>query len=252
MKRFLLTFALLFLGTTGHAEVVRVAVAANFTAPMRRIAADFERESGHKTLLAFGSTGMFNAQIRNGAPFDVLLAADDETPAKLERDGQAVVGSRFTYAAGRLVLWSAQAGYVDQRGDVLKHGMSKNAGFRHIALASPKLAPYGAAAIETMHSLGILEALRPRFVEAENVAQAWQFVASGNAELGFVAASQVMQHGRTITGSAWLVPASLHRPIRQDAVLLDRGKGNAAASALLRYLGTEKAKAIIRAFGYDD
>jgi molybdate transport system substrate-binding protein len=228
------------------AAEVRVAVASNFTAPMQVIAAEFEKATGHKAQLAFGSTGKFYAQIRNGAPFEVLLAADDETPVKLEKEGLAVSGSRFTYSIGQLALWSAKPGYVDAKGEVLKQGV-----FDHLALANPKLAPYGAAAVETLNKLGLLAALQPRFVQGENIAQTFQFVSTGNAELGFVALSQVVEGGKLKSGSAWIVPPGLHAPIRQDAVVLARGKDNPAALALMKYLREGKARAIIKAHGYD-
>lgn len=247
MTRALLILAgLLCTGMPAAAAEVVVAVASNFAAPMQRIAAAFERETGHRAVVSVGSTGGFHAQIRNGAPFEVLLAADDETPARLESEGLAVAGSRFTYAVGRLVLWSARPGVVDERGEVLRSG-----GFARIALANPKLAPYGAAALEAMARLGVLDAVRPRIVQGENVGQAWQFVASGNAPLGFVALSQVARDGRIAQGSGWVVPAGLHAPIRQDAVLLGPGRGRPAADALLAYLRSEQAAAIIRAFGYE-
>ena len=232
------------IGTARAAEVT-VAVAANFSVPMRRIAAAFEADTGHKATLAFGSTGRFYAQIRNGAPFDLLLAADDETPARLEREGAGVAGSRFTYATGQLVLWSRQPGVVDERGEVLRSGR-----FERLALADPKLAPYGRAAVQTLASLGLLDALRPTFVQGESIAQAHQFVASGNATLGFVALSQVMADGRIGEGSAWRVPAGLHEPIRQDALLLVRGRDNPAATGLLQYLRGDKARTIILGHGY--
>ena len=226
------------------ADEVLVAVAANFAAPMQRIAAEFARDTGHKALPSFGSTGKFHAQIGNGAPFEVLLAADDETPAKLEKEGLAVAGSRFTYAIGRLVLWSPKSGQASE--DTLRKGA-----FRHLAIANPKLAPYGAAAVATLKSLRLFDEARPKFVQAENVGQAWQFVASGNAELGFVALSQTMVDGKIGEGSGWIVPAHLHEPIRQDAVLLAKGRGRPAAEALMAYLRGERAKAIIGSFGYD-
>lgn len=229
-----------------RADEVQVAVAANFTAPMQKIAADFEKDSGHKAALSFGSTGKFYAQIKNGAPFQVLLAADDETPAKLEQGGSAVAGSRFTYAIGRLVLWSPRTAIVDDKGEVLRKG-----GFDHLALANPRLAPYGAAAVEVMKALGVYDRLAPSFVQAENIAQAYQFVATENALLGFVALSQVMEGGKLKSGSAWIVPANLHSPIRQDAVILDKGSGNPAAEALLKYLKGDKARAVIKSYGYD-
>jgi molybdate transport system substrate-binding protein len=241
-----LLLALLFFTALARADQVQVAVAANFTAPARQIALDFERETGHKAQLAFGATGKFYAQIRNGAPFEVLLAADDDTPARLEREGAAVAGTRYTYAVGRLALWSAKPGFVDDKGEVLTRGE-----FRHLALANPRLAPYGAAAVEALSALKQLAAVQPKFVQAENIAQAHQFVASGNAELGFVALSQLMKDGKLGEGSAWVVPASLHQPIRQDAVMLDKGRGKAAAEAWLKFLRGEKAKAVIRAYGYE-
>lgn len=250
MKKISCSFivGLLSLGCSlaAHAEEVQVAVAANFTAPMKAIAADFEKATGHKTVLTFGATGKFYAQITNGAPFDVFLAADDETPAKLEKENGSVAGSRFTYAIGKLVLWSAKPDLVDAKGEVLK-----KAAFEHIALANPKLAPYGAAAIETMTKLGLLEKLQPKFVQGDSIGQTFTFVATGNAELGFVALSQVYEGGQIKNGSAWIVPANLHNPIRQDAVILSKGKDNKAASALIAYLKSEPAKVVIRSFGYD-
>jgi molybdate transport system substrate-binding protein len=203
------------------------------TSPLRpgRSPSTSKGRPGHQAQLAFGATGKFYAQIKNGAPFEVLLAADDDTPAKLEKEGAAVAGTRFTYAVGRLALWSAKAGYVDDKGEVLKRGE-----FRHLAIANPRLAPYGAAAVEVLTALKLLDAVQPKFVQAENIAQAHQFVASGNAELGFVALSQVMKDGKLGEGSAWVVPASLHQPIRQDAVMLDKGRGKPAAEAWLKYL----------------
>jgi molybdate transport system substrate-binding protein len=227
------------------AAEVSVAVASNFTAPMQKIGRAFEADTGHKALLAFGATGGFYAQIKNGAPFQVLLAADKETPARLEKEGLVVAGARFTYAIGKLVLWSQQPGLVDDKGDVLRQG-----GFDKLALANPKLAPYGAAAMETITKLGLLARLKPKFVEGANIGQTYQFVASENAALGFVALSQVFAEGRLTQGSAWVVPASFHAPLQQDAVLLKTGKDNVAATALMAYLQGDKARAIIRAYGY--
>ena len=220
-------------------------VAANFTAPMNVIAEAFEKDTGHKAKLAFGSTGKFYAQIKNGAPFEVLLSADDETPAKLVQEGTAEFASRFTYAIGSLVLWSSKPGFVDAKGEVLRRGL-----YGKLALANPKTAPYGRAAIETLTKLGLKSAAEPKFVQGESIAQTFQFVSSGNAELGFVALSQVMKDGKVQEGSAWVVPADLHEPIRQDAVLLTAGRSNLAAQALLDYLKSEKARQVIRSFGY--
>lgn len=240
-----LVIALLFF-IPARADEIHLAAAANFTAPMKHIAADFEKDTGHQALLSFGGTGKLYAQIKNGAPFDILLAADDTTPAKLEAEGAAVAGSRFTYAIGKLVLWSAKPGYVDSTGDVLK-----NADFRHLSVANPKLAPYGVAAVETLTALKLFDKLQPKFVHGENIGQTHQFVATGNAELGFVALSQVMQAGKIGTGSAWIVPTGLYQPIRQDAVMLDKGKDKPAAAALMRYLKGDKARAAIQSYGYE-
>ncbi len=234
------------MGDLAFAADVPVAVASNFSAPMRTIAQEFQKDTGHKALLAFGATGSFYAQIRNGAPFMLLLAADSDTPARLVQDGAALASSRFTYAIGRLVLWSAQPGLVDDKGQVLGKGT-----FTHIALANPKLAPYGAAAIETLTALHLQDRLRARMVQGENISQAFQFVASGNAQLGFVALSQVMEQGRITKGSAWVVPASLHKPLRHDAVILAPGKHSPAAAALAAYLRSDKARSIIRSHGYE-
>jgi molybdate transport system substrate-binding protein len=228
-----------------RAAEVNVAVAANFTAPMHAIAESFEKDTGHQARLAFGSTGRFYAQIKNGAPFHVLLSADDETPARLVQEGAADPASRFTYAIGSLVLWSSKPGFVDDTGEVLRRGAHGK-----LAIANPKTAPYGRAAIETLTRLGVLSAVEPKFVQGENIAQTFQFVSSGNADLGFVALSQVMQDGKVQNGSVWIVPADLHDPIRQDAVLLTRGRGNPAAHALLEYLKGDKARRVIRSFGY--
>ncbi len=236
----------LLLCSTAHAEPVRVAVAANFAPALKALAPEFEKSSGHRLVLSAGATGKLYAQIKNGAPFDVFLAADEQTAIRLEQEGDAVTDTRFTYAIGKLVLWSAQSGLVDEQGQVLFTG-----NFRHLALAAPKLAPYGAAAVQTLTSLGVHKTLQPRFVQGESIGQTYGFVATGHAELGFVALSQVSENGRIGRGSGWLVPASLYQPIRQDAVLLARARHNPAASALLAFLRTDKAKTVIRSFGYE-
>jgi molybdate transport system substrate-binding protein len=225
---------------------IQVAVAANFTAPMKEIAAAFEKETGHVVKAAYGATGKFYAQINNGAPFEVLLSADDTTPTKLIEEGAAVAGTRFTYAVGSLVLWSSKPGFVDDEGKVLQSG-----DFNKVAIANPKTAPYGAAAIDVLTGLGLLEQVRPKFVTGENIAQTFQFVGTGNADLGFVALSQIMQKGKITGGSAWFIPGTLHKPIRQDAVVLEKGKDKPAVAALMEYLKGEEARAIIQSFGYE-
>lgn len=229
-----------------HAGEVNVAVAANFTGPMEKIAPAFEKATGHKALVAYGTVGKFYAQIKNGAPFEVLVSADDETPIRLEKDGLAISQSRFTYAVGKLVLWSAKPGFVDDKGEVLKRG-----DFRHLAIANPKVAVYGAVAAEVMKKLGVDVALEPRLIYGENITQAYQFTATGNAELGFVALSQIYRDGQYLPGSYWMVPPALYPQIRQDAVLLVRGKDSPAAAALLTYLKSDAARQVIRAHGYE-
>jgi molybdate transport system substrate-binding protein len=231
--------------TTAQAAEVSVAVAANFTAPMLKIATEFEKETGHKVVPSYGATGKFYAQIKNGAPFEVFLAADDETPTKLIKENAAVAGSQFSYAIGKLVLWSAKPSFVDGAGEVLKSG-----GFDHLAIANPKLAPYGSAAVEVMNALGVNDALQAKIVTGESIAQTYQFISSGNAQLGFVALSQVLKDGK-IEGSSWVIPAKLYAPIRQDAVVLEKGKGKPAVEALIKYLKTDRAKAVITSFGYE-
>ena len=228
-----------------QAGEVQVAVAANFAGPLAQIGAGFSAATGHTLKVSSGATGKFYSQIVAGAPFEVLIAADDETPRKLVAEGLAVAGSHFTYAIGKLVLWSAQAGYVDEQGAVLATGA-----YAHLAIANPKIAPYGAAGLEVIKARGLLDAISPKLVTAESIAQAWQFVSTGNAELGFVALSQVAPPGKPVVGSYWLVPPSLYGEIRQDAVLLKTGEKNPAAVALLAYLKGDAAKALIKHYGY--
>jgi len=225
------------------AEEIRVAVASNFTDTMKSIARRFEVYTGHKVTLIPGSTGKHYAQIINGAPFDAFFAADSRRPERLEKDGLVLPGNRFTYAVGKLVLWSPRAGYVDAEGDVLQHSQ-----FRFLAIANPKLAPYGKAAREVLQARGVWNALKAKTVRGENISQTFQFVSSGNAELGLVAWSQVKQPGHPMTGSWWKVPQALYTPIEQQAVLL---KENTAARAFLSFVKSEKSRALIRSFGYD-
>lgn len=245
--RFALTavFGLLTLNSA-WADEVQVAVAANFTAPIQAIAKNFEKDTGHKLVASFGATGQFYAQIKNGAPFEVFLSADDTTPEKLENEGETVKGSRFTYAIGTLALWSPKAGYVDDKGEVLK----KN-DYKHLSIANPKAAPYGLAATQVLAKLNLTEATKGKLVEGQNITQAFQFVSTGNAELGFVALSQIYKDGKVSNGSAWIVPADLHDPIKQDAVILNKGKDNAAAKALVDYLKGPKAAEVIKSYGYE-
>jgi len=247
LRQHLVTITILCLfNVAAHADTVLVAVAANFAKPMNEIANAFTQASGHQVKLAFGASGKFVSQLENGAPFEIFLSADEKNPAKLEQNGLAVSGSRFTYAIGKLVLWSNTPNYVDDQGKVLASG-----NFKHIALADPKLAPYGQAALAVLQSLNLLEKLQGLIVHGENIAQTHEFISSGNAELGFIALSQVIDNGAISTGSAWIVPANLHQPILQDAVLLKTGAENPAAIALLAFLKSAQAQAVIEKYGYD-
>ncbi len=244
--RSLLPALLLLLTSTLHAAETQVAVAANFAEPIKAIGAMLEKTTGHRLKITVGSTGRLYAQIKNGAPFDVFLAADTMAPAQLEADGLAKPGSRFTYATGKLVLWSADAARVDDQGAVLKNG-----GFRKVAIANPKTAPYGAAAIEVIDKLGLSALLTPKLVQGESIAQTYNFAFTGNAEIAFVAMSQVLEGGRLKGGSMWVVPQTLYTPIRQDAVLLKTAANNEAAKALMALMQSPNIKTLIRSYGYD-
>jgi molybdate transport system substrate-binding protein len=226
---------------------LHLAVAANFTAPMEQLKPLFEKASGHKLIISYGTVGKFYAQIKNGAPFELLISADDETPIRLEKDGLALPETRFTYAIGKLMLWSTKPGLVDAKGEVLKQ-----ADFKRLAIANPKLAVYGAAGVEVMKKLGVYEQLQPKLVFGENITQTYQFIATANADLGFVALSQIYKNGSYAAGSHWQVPSNLYLRIRQDAVLLTKGRDNPAGKALLAFLKTQETKKIIRSYGYDN
>lgn len=231
-------------GCTGSNEdVLRVAVSSNFASAANEISNRFEKHSGHQVSLSFGSTGKHYAQISNGAPFDIFLAADSKHPGLLEKNGHTVKGSRFIYATGRLVLWSAQPEFVDKNAEVLN---SKN--FRYVAIANPKLAPYGAAAIEVIRNRGIDPVrLEGRIVKGENVAQTLQFIKTGNAELGFVAYSQVKKAGAEIDGSMFLIPEDQYSRIDQEAVLINE---KPAARAFAEFLKSPEIIELIRSYGY--
>ena len=246
-RSYLACSLLLALGIPAIAEAdeVQVAVAANFLAPLQEIAKSFEKETGHQTLITSGATGQLFTQIQHGAPFEVMISADAKTPKKLVKNELALADSQFTYARGKLVLWSVDPAVVDASGAVLKSDK-----FKHLAIANPKTAPYGTAAMETLDKLGLTASLKSKLVEGENISQAKQFVDTGNAEVGFVALSQIYKNGKITKGSAWVVPLDLYAPIYQDAVLLKKGEDNPAATALLNYLKDNKAKAIMTTYGY--
>lgn len=242
-------FATLLVAAFAHhaawAADATVAVAANFAEPIKAIAAVLEKTTGHTIRISLGPTGGLYTQIKNGAPFDVFLAADTERPEMLEKDGLTQPGTRFTYAIGKLVLWSAKEGRVDDQGAVLKA-----ADLGKVALANPKTAPYGAAAVQTLNKLGLTSAIQPKLVQGESIGQAFNFVKTGNADVGFVALSQVLAGGRLREGSMWVVPQVYYEPIRQDAVLLKRGAQNEAALALMKLLQSPNIKDLIRSHGY--
>jgi molybdate transport system substrate-binding protein len=223
------------------AAQTKVAVAANFTDAAKEIAGAFKTKTGHDAVLSFGSSGQFMTQITQDAPFEIFLSADDERPKKLVAQGLGVTGSEFTYAIGKLVLWSKQPGLVQGEATL------KDAKFAKLSICNPVAAPYGAAAVEAMKSLKLYDALRPKFVEGANISQAYQFVETGNAEVGFVALSQLAGKNE---GSRWMVPQNLYNPIIQGAVLLKKGEKNPAATAFLQFLKGPEARAIIEKYGY--
>ena len=242
MRRFILVAASsALLATAAHANTVNVAVAANFTDAANEIAVAFAEASDHEAVLSFGATGQFYTQITQGAPFEVFLAADDERPTLAIEEGYGVEGSVFTYAIGQLVLYSIEEGKVTGPETLEAND------FQQIAIANPETAPYGKAAVETMEALGVYESLQPKIVQGQNIGQAYQFVETGNAEVGFVALGQVSQ---TEAGSRWVVPQENYEPIRQDAVLLTTGEDNPAAKAFLEFLQGDEAAAIIEKYGY--
>lgn len=221
----------------------QVAVAANFTEPAKEIAAAFHAQTGHTATLSFGASGQFYAQIAHGAPFEVFLSADADRPKKAEEDKLAVPGTRFTYAIGRLVLFSKTPGLVDDKGAVLN-----GAGFAKLSIADPAAAPYGLAAVQTLKALGLYDKVKDRIVTGTSIAQAYQFVDSGAADLGFVALSQVI---KVEGGSRWIVPKKDHDPIEQQAVLLNTGDKSVAARAFLAFLKSSEAIAIVKRYGYE-
>ncbi len=247
MKKFVLSLVLFFslVVTPALAEQALVAVAANFVPPFREVAMEFEKATGHTVQVASGSSGAFFTQIKNGAPFEVFFSADNERPKLLEDEGLGVKGSRFTYAIGRLVLWSPDPNLVKGE-DTLRSEK-----FKHLAIADPKTAPYGVAAKQAMQKLGVWEAVQPRLVLGESLGQTIGFIESGNAELGFLALSQVLDPKMKGKGGRWDVPSNLHEPIQQDVVLLAKGKDNPAAKALMEFIGGPQATAIIERYGYE-
>lgn len=247
LARGLLALSFTVFALSARADEIQVAVAANFAGAAQNIAAQFEHDTGHVVKLSFGATGKFYAQIEAGAPFDVLLAADQATPGRLVAEGKAVPATLHTYAIGRLALWSADPGLVDGNGDVLKSDQ-----WKHLSMADAKLAPYGQAAKETLAALKLTDAVKSRVVTAENIGQALQFVQTGNAELGFVALGQLRPtDGTRVPGSMWLVPDKLYSPIRQDAVVIASTKASKAATAFVDYLASDKARVVIKAYGYN-
>lgn len=225
------------------AATTQVAVASNFMEPAKTIAAAFRAKTGHEANLSFGASGQFYSQIAHGAPYEVFLSADQDRPEQAEKNGFAVRGSRFTYALGCLALYSSSPGFVDPKGAVLTRRK-----FKHLAIADPAIAPYGVAAVQSLGKLGLYEKLKPKFVQGSSISQTFQFVQTGAAQLGFVALAQVINRP---DGSYWTVPATLHNPIIQQAVLLKVGEKNPAARAFVAFLKSPEALSIIRRYGYE-
>ena len=233
------------MAVNAKAAEIKVAVASNFANVLKEIAIEFQKDTGHQLAITPGATGRFYAQISNGAPFDVFLSADDETPHKLAQEGKAIASSQFTYAIGRLALWSPNPEMIEKNADILKTDK-----FKFIAIANAKVAPYGQAAVQTMQKLGVLTKIEPRVVQGESISQTYQFVSTGNAQVGFVALSQIVENGKIKTGSAWIVPEEMHEPLKQDAVVLQSCKHMSACQALIDYLKSEKAKKLMASYGY--
>ena len=242
VRAFACALVLALLGGAAQAADVQVAVAANFTEPAKLIATAFEKKTGDHVALSFGASGQFYTQIKSGAPFEILLSADADRPAQAEKDGLAVPGTRFTYATGQLVLYSSAPGKVDAKGQVLKTGA-----FDKLSVADPAVAPYGVAAMQTLDKLGVTAAMQPKIVKGASIGQAWQFVQSGAADVGFVALSQVINEKG---GSRWIVPESMHAPIDQQAILLKTGADDPEAKKFLAFLKGGEARAIIKSYGY--
>ncbi len=258
-------FLLLLSSLSASAESIKIAVASNFMSPMKEIALVFEKSSGHAVSLSFGSSGKFYAQITNGAPFDLFFSADQDKPQRLEKQQIAIPGTRFTYAQGQLVLWSRTNSSVANNS---QNGNSQNSNsrasssepsnlerlksgeYKKLALANPKLAPYGLAARQTLGNLGLLSSSRKHWVRGENISQTFQFVHTGNADIGFIALSQIVKKGGLDNGASWLVPGTFYDPIRQDAVLLKRGKNNTAAQQFLEFIRSPVAREIMTRYGY--
>jgi molybdate transport system substrate-binding protein len=240
-----LLILLLISASNVQANEVKVAVASNFYKPMQQLAKQFSDKTGNEVVVSAGSTGALYAQIKNGAPFDLFLAADQRRPKALEDENHAVKGSRFTYAQGQLAFWSKKTGYNTEQDFI-----DTIAKVEHIAIANPKNAPYGAAAIDVMNKLGVYQQAQPKIVEGHNISQTYQYVSSETVDCGFVALSQVYLNGKITEGSAWLIPANLHRELKQDVVLLQPGEKNEVAKSLMQFLQSEPAKQIIRSFGY--
>ena len=246
LPKILVGLMLAVAAAVASAENVSVAVAANFKEPLEDISAQFQRATGHTVSISAEASGKIVAQIQNGASYDIFLSADQAKPIKLEQNGGIVPGSRFTYAIGKLALWSATPGYVDKNGNVLKTGS-----YNHIAIADPKLAPYGLAATQTLQKMGLTSAVNDKLVVGKNIGTTFGYIQTGNAELGFVAMSQIYKGGKlTHGGSYWLVPQNYYKSIRQDAVLLPVGKDNPAAVALMKYLKSPAARKVMKSYGY--
>ena len=239
----LLTLSVLY--RPAAAEEITIAVASNFTGAMNELVAEFQQQSGHEVRVAYGSSGRFFAQIKNGAPFQLFFSADQEKPLLLEQQESAIAGSRFTYATGSLVLWSPRPNLPVENAEIIRQGS-----FNKLALANPRLAPYGVAAVAALESLNLVEESKSKWVQGENIAQAFQFVETGNADIGLIALSQLKEKAEFSTGSAWILPATLHPPIHQDAILLKPGENSEACREFIQFITSDPARQIIESYGY--
>jgi len=240
-----LTYLAIFFTLHANADTINIAVASNFSQPAKEIANRFKQQTGSSVLISTGASGTLYNQIKNGAPYTLLLAADETTSQKLAEEGYALKASQFTYATGQLVLWSSQKNFVDSKGRILFTGK-----FHHLAIANPKIAPYGLAAQSTITKLQLENTLKDKIVQGDNIGSTYQYVASGNAELGFVALSQVYYKGKIVSGSAWIVPSELYPAIKQDAILTVSGEKSKTAQEFLNFLKTPAAKEIMSMYGY--
>lgn len=245
IKKLLFSCAFFLISPLSNAAQIIVAVASNFSEPAKQIAKQFEHKYNTKVIISSAGTGVLANQIKNGAPYEILLSADKTTPQQLIQDGYAVKDTQFTYAQGQLVLWSKQTNFITNDANILKTNK-----FNFLAIANPKLAPYGSAAMQTLAKLGLTESIKNKIVTGDNISNTYQFVATGNADLGFVALSQIMNNGKITAGSYWIVPQNITPLIQQDAIILNVGKNNPASQQFMNFIKSKTVQQIIKSYGY--